>query len=148
MNTNATTSTATPNTLQENVGSNAAQPLGVKVRIHSISPAGSLRARCSLELGGCFAVRGVKLMECKNGLYLSMPSYKVGDEYKNHCFPVTAAFHQTLLDAVAQEYEQSLGQAQTRSRRGEPEQNWPEVASSVPNAPVPSYRLEQQMAGV
>lgn len=85
--------------------------MDVKARIHSIKPEGSVRARCSLELGGCFAVRGVKLMDGPNGYFLSMPSYKVADGYKDLCFPVNKAFRQAMLDTVVGEYEQTISQA-------------------------------------
>ncbi len=61
-------------------------PMDVSVRINSMQPEGATRARLSLNLGGVFAVRGVKLMDGRNGPFLSMPSYKGGESFKDVCF--------------------------------------------------------------
>lgn len=146
------------NTLPEN---RTTQPIDVKVRIHSIKPEGSMRAQCSLELGGCFAVRGVRLMDGANGHFLSMPSYKSGDGYKDLCFPVTKEFREKLLDTVVQEYEQALEQTRLSGhnrepRAGldvemedEPEQGGAEdpVQTALPSGVPPSYYAEQAPEG-
>ena len=49
-------------------------PMQYDVRIHSIQFDGPCRATASLNINGCFAVRGVKLMEGSNGLFVSMKS--------------------------------------------------------------------------
>ena len=67
-------------------------PMQYDVRIHSIQFDGPCRATASLNINGCFAVRGVKLMEGSNGLFVSMPSRKTQDGEKDICFPVTAEF--------------------------------------------------------
>ena len=63
---------------------------------------------------GCFAVRGIKIVEGgKDGLFVSMPSRKTQDGYKDICFPVTAEFRKELHQAVLGAYEQALTMAQT-----------------------------------
>ena len=66
------------------------------VRINSMYPPGTqggTRAYASATIDGCFAVRGIKLVEGgKDGLFVSMPSRKTQDGYKEICFPVTAEF--------------------------------------------------------
>lgn len=47
-------------------------PMQYDVRIHSIQFDGPCRATASLNINGCFAVRGVKLMEGSNGLFVSI----------------------------------------------------------------------------
>ena len=65
-------------------------PMQYDVRIHSIQFDGPCRATASLNINGCFAVRGVKLMEGSNGLFVSMPD--AGDEPLS---PVRAGPHGT-----------------------------------------------------
>lgn len=48
-------------------------------------------------------------------MFVSMPSRKVGDGYKEICFPVTKDFRQQLHDAVLKEYQQAMSQNQTDS---------------------------------
>ena len=88
-------------------------PMQYDVRIHSIQFDGPCRATASLNINGCFAVRGVKVMESSKGLFVSMPSYKAGNgEYKDICFPCTKEARQQFNDTVLNAYEQSLRQAQ------------------------------------
>lgn len=66
-------------------------PMHYDARIHSIRPEGTCRAIASVNINGCFAIRGVKVMEStEKGLFISMPSYRAGNgEYKDICFPCT-----------------------------------------------------------
>ena len=77
------------------------------VKISSMYPPGQqggIRAYASATIDGCFAVRGIKVVEGgRDGLFVSMPSRKTVDGYKEVCFPVTAEFrsefHNAVLDA-------------------------------------------------
>ena len=57
------------------------KPLDFDVRIQSIKPNESIKGTASVNINGAFAIRGVKIIEGSNGLFVSMPSYKVGNEY-------------------------------------------------------------------
>ena len=48
----------------------------------------------------------------KHGLFVSMPSYKAGNEYKDICFPITQECRKQLHDAVIGAYEQAITQGQ------------------------------------
>jgi len=89
------------------------------VKIHSIHPEGTLRANASVNIYGDFAVRGVKVMEGTNGLFVSMPSYKVGSEYKDICFPCTKEAKAEFDHAVIAAYQQTLAQGQARANQQE-----------------------------
>ena len=51
-------------------------PLQFDVRIQSIRPGDSIKGTASVNINGAFAIRGVKIIEGSNGLFVSMPSYK------------------------------------------------------------------------
>jgi stage V sporulation protein G len=69
-----------------------------------------------VNLNDCFAIRNVKVMDSSKGLFVAMPSYKAGNgEYKDICFPVTAAFRQQLNDAVINAYHQALSMNQSQT---------------------------------
>ena len=68
-----------------------AAPMQMEVKIHSLSTSGSVLANASVTLNGCFAVRGVKVINSENGPFVSMPSYKGRDGYKDVCFPCTSS---------------------------------------------------------
>lgn len=87
-------------------------PLAFEVRIHSIQPNEAVKGSASININGAFAIRGVKIIEGSNGLFVSMPSYKAGNEYRDICFPITPECRQQLNDAVIGAYEQALMQSQ------------------------------------
>lgn len=104
--TEDTQTTAQENTVQP-------LPMKVDVKIGSIRPEGSVKAIASVNLNDCFAIRNVKVMDGSKGLFVAMPSYKAGNgEYKDICFPVTAAFRQQLSDSIIDAYHQALTQGQ------------------------------------
>ena len=86
-------------------------PMQYDVRIHSIQFDGPCRATASLNINGCFAVRGVKLMEGSNGLFVSMPGQiNSKGEIKDICFPYTREARAELESAVVTAYQQALTQ--------------------------------------
>ena len=92
----------------------------IDVRINSLMPdSGSIKAIASANLGDCFAVKGIKVMEGKNGLFVSMPSQKGKDgNYHDICFPITPDFRNQLNNAVVQAYQQTITQMQEQKNTG------------------------------
>lgn len=89
------------------------------VKIHSIHPEGTVRANASVNIYGDFAVRGVKIMEGTKGLFVSMPSYKSGNEYKDICFPCTKEAKAEFDKAVISAYQQTMEQGQKTAKQQE-----------------------------
>lgn len=104
-------------------------PITLDVRIGSIRPNGSIRATASVNMNKQFAVNNIKIMDGKNGMFVSMPSYKAGNgEYKEHCFPITKEFREQLNTAVIEAYNQALNQSQQSAQNGVSEQDTPETS--------------------
>ena len=110
------------------------------IRITSMYPPGvigGIRAYASATIDGCFGVRGIKIVEGgKDGLFVSMPSRKTQDGYKDICFPVTAEFRKELHSAVLDAYHQALTMAQAAPI--------PQAAPTQKEAP----KAGQQMSGM
>ncbi len=89
----------------------------IDVRINSLTPGeGSVKAIASANLDDCFAVKNIRIVEGKNGLFVSMPSYRGQDgEYHDMCFPTTPELRKQLNETVAEAYRQAIEQIQTRS---------------------------------
>lgn len=102
------------------------QDLPLEVRIHSIRPNESIKATASVNIGDAFAIRGVKVVEGSKGLFVSMPSMKIGNEYKDICFPITAESRDNLNKAVLEAYEQAVTQGQTSVQKHHEMQQAPE----------------------
>ncbi len=94
-----------------------AVPMYVDVKIHALHANGPVLADASVNLNGCFAIRGVKVVEGSSGPFVSMPSYKTKDGYKDICFPVTKEFRQQLHQAVLDAYQQTLEQLPQRQQQ-------------------------------
>lgn len=93
-----------------------ALPMSYDVRIHSLRMNGTTRGNASVTLNGQFAVRGVNVKEGQNGLFVSMPSWKDGNnEYHDICFPCTkearAEFDRVVLKAFDQARTGTIEQA-------------------------------------
>ena len=82
----------------------------IDVKIHSISTSGSMLAKASVTLGGCFAVHKIKVMNSEKGPFVSMPGYKTQNGYKDICFPCTPEFHKQFQQTVLSAYRQELTQ--------------------------------------
>lgn len=102
-------------------------PMQINVKIYRPSVKGPILADASVNLNGCFAIRGVQVKEGKNGPFVSMPSRQVKGEYRDICFPCTPefkqSFDQAVLDAYRMELDQGLGQRQNEA----PEPDGPEM---------------------
>ncbi|WP_283608489.1 SpoVG family protein [Faecalispora anaeroviscerum] len=116
MNETAKKQTTVPESAEQSM------PMKVDVKIGSIRPEGSVRAIASVNLNNCFAIRNVKVVDSSKGPFVAMPSYKAGNgEYKDICFPVTAAFRQQLNTAVLDAYHQALTQSPKAAVPSSPE---------------------------
>jgi len=80
--------------------------------IYPPSAEGGIRAYASATIGQCLAIRGIRVMEGREGLFISMPSRKSGNEYKEVCFPVTKEFREQLHSSILDAYQQAITQNQ------------------------------------
>ncbi len=78
---------------------------------------GKLKAIASIVIDNAFAVHGIKIIDSRNGIFVSMPNEKVGEEYRDICHPMTAEFREKITGAVISAYEcrNQSKQAQTVS---------------------------------
>lgn len=91
-----------------------AQRLPLKATVNWLNPHEDerIRASASFTIGGAFAVHGIKVVEGTKGTFVSMPSYKSGDGYKDIFHAVTKEARQQMNDAVMAAYDQKLEEAQ------------------------------------
>ena len=99
----------------------------LNTKIYLSKKEGPALAIASVNLNGCFAVRGVQVREGKNGPFISMPSRQVRGEYRDICFPCPPEFKQTFDQAVLDAYRMELEQGPSQRRDVNPEQGGPEM---------------------
>lgn len=119
---------------QESVQIAAGQhlPMKVDVKIGSIRPEGNIRAYASINLNDCFAVRNVKIVDSSKGLFVAMPNYKAGNDYRDICFPITKEFREQLNQAVIGAYHQTLTQSQSPNQQKVGEATTPDLVPEQP----------------
>lgn len=93
-----------------------AQPMQMNMKIHALRTDGSVLANASVTLNGCFAIRGIRVVNSESGPFISMPRYRTGDGYKDVCFPCTREFHQQFQQKVLDAYQQELSQLSQRQQ--------------------------------
>ena len=107
----------------------AVSPMEMDVSIFPYRGDGPVAAIASVTLNGCFAVRDVRIMEGKNGLFVSMPRRKVKGEYRDVCYPCTKDFKQQFDQKVLEAYEQAQVQEAQKAPNPEgQEENGPTMA--------------------
>ena len=77
---------------------------------------GCVLANASVDLGGCFAVTGIKIVEGKDGPFVAMPQRMGRDKkYRDVCFPTTAAMREAINTVVMDAYRDELEQQAVRA---------------------------------
>lgn len=76
------------------------------VRAYPIAePKGNVMGFASVTINNMFAVHGIRVMNGEKGIFAAMPSAKDSKgEYRDVCFPVTAALRKQLNTAVVDAY--------------------------------------------
>ena len=111
------------------------KPPSIRADINWLNPKEdeSVRASASLTIGGAFAVHGIKVINGEKGEFVSMPSYKGQNGYKDIFHAVTAEAREQMNAAVMKAYEQKLTEQQDQGEEfagDDPE----ETPADVPDA--------------
>ncbi|MCK4809938.1 MAG: SpoVG family protein [Candidatus Omnitrophica bacterium] len=77
------------------------------VRLYKFDGTGATKAICDISIADEFLVKGFRIVEGKNGLFVSVPSEpgKDGKWYDN-AFPLTAQTRESLNETVLSAYEE------------------------------------------
>lgn len=95
----------------------------------------SVKAYASVNIGGAFAVHGIKVIDSVKGIFVSMPSnsYKKDGkvEYSDICHPITAEARNELIEKVTEAYEMKLGEEQDMNNISEDEAQTADIQPSM-----------------
>ena len=80
---------------------------GVEVlRLHRLSQDSKVKAFVDVSFGGLFTVKGFRVVEGKNGLFVGMPRERGKDEkWYSMAYPQTKEFKTLLSEIVLDAYE-------------------------------------------
>lgn len=109
----------------------------IQVRINRICDyeGSNIRAFASANIGGAFAIHGIRVLDSQKGLFVSMPqsSYKDSNgnkKYSEIFHAVTAEARNELNDKVLAAYEQAQSKVQDEAE-AEPENKENSMAPSL-----------------
>lgn len=81
------------------------------VRVRKLSEEGKMRGIVSVTFDNAFVVHDIKIIEGQNGLFIAMPSRKVGEgEFRDIAHPINSEMRQSLQDDILKAY----GEAKVR----------------------------------
>lgn len=92
-----------------------AAQMALRAKVYPVEGMGNLKAYAEINLCGDFAVRGLRVVEGTNGLFLSMPARKRSDgEYEDVFFPVKKESREHMTSVVLDAYHQCMTNKQAQ----------------------------------
>lgn len=93
----------------------------IKAEIRNIFPdSGKLKAVSNLVIEDCFVVKNVRVIDGKNGLFVSMPSRQNADgKYSDICFPIRTEVQQQIEKEVLDAYHEALAKGEQAGDRSD-----------------------------
>lgn len=128
----------------------------VNARVNLINNDSKLKGVADVVLDDVLVIKGVKVMEGQNGTFVSMPSQKVGSEYRETVFPITAEFREQLMGSVLSAYDKKLQEGleneekqnskkNGKSKSGNPKKQTHDRASADKQAPEHAQEDNQEV---
>ncbi len=79
------------------------------VRIRKVYEEGKMKAIVSVTFNNQFVVHDIKIIEGENGLFIAMPSRKIGEtEFRDIAHPINSETRDLIQDAIFSSYEKEL----------------------------------------
>ena len=79
------------------------------VRIRKVSDEGKMKAVVSITFDDEFVVHDIKIIEGQNGLFIAMPSRKMGEgDFRDIAHPLVSETRNKIRDAIFEEYDKVL----------------------------------------
>ena len=84
------------------------------VRIRKISDDGKMKAVVSITFDDEFVVHDIKIIDGQNGLFVAMPSRKMGEgDFRDIAHPLLSETRTKIKEAIFAEYEKVLADQDT-----------------------------------
>ncbi len=81
------------------------------VRIRKVSDEGKMKAVVSITFDDEFVVHDIKIIEGQNGLFIAMPSRKMGEgDFRDIAHPLVSETRNKIRNAIFEEYDKVLAE--------------------------------------
>lgn len=98
--------------------------IDVSIRVYLNRKNGPTLANATVDLGGEYAVKGLRVVQGKDGPFVAMPQRRTSKgEYQDVAFPVTKAARERLYNAVLDAYDLALKQTEKQEQTADVAQN-------------------------
>lgn len=78
------------------------------VRIRKLKDDGKMKAVVSVTFDEAFVVHDIKIIEGQNGLFVAMPSRKVGDaDYRDIAHPINSSMRTEIQNTIFEAYQKA-----------------------------------------
>jgi stage V sporulation protein G len=78
--------------------------------IRTFEDKGTFLASASVIFDGCFIVKNLRVIDGRNGIFVSMPNFKGRDgNFIDSCYPLNTETRAAIQQAVLEAYEDSIG---------------------------------------
>lgn len=90
------------------------------VKIRNVIGEGKMKAIVSFTIDNTFVIHDVKIIEGQKGLFLAMPSRKVGEsEFRDICHPISSEARVLLQNVIFEAYEKHLAEHASDTEKSE-----------------------------
>lgn len=106
------------------------------VRIRKINDEGKMKAVVSITFDDEFVVHDIKIIDGQNGLFIAMPSRKMGEgDFKDIAHPLKSETRNRIKEAIFVEYEKVLAEREAERKAAAEETPQAEEAPAEEAAP-------------
>ncbi len=82
-----------------------------EIKVYPVKDSGRLKAYATMVLDGCFIIRDLKIIEGDKGLFVSMPSRRRKDGFRDIVHPLNSGTRTKIEDLIIAEYEVTANEA-------------------------------------
>ena len=87
-----------------------AMPTEITARAYPVAGDDHVLANLTFDVNGCFAIRGARLVQGKNGPFVSMPQRQTKEGYQEVAFPTTKEMHELVNNAAVSAYQLAMSE--------------------------------------
>ena len=79
-----------------------------EVKVYPVLDSGRLKAYATMVFNDAFIIRDLKIIEGDNGLFVSMPSRRRKDGFRDIVHPLNSETRQSVENAIIEEYKKTV----------------------------------------
>jgi len=79
-----------------------------EVKVYPVQDSGRLKAYATMVFDDAFIVRDLKIIEGDNGLFVSMPSRRRKDGFRDIVHPLNSETRQNVENAIIEEFKKTV----------------------------------------